>query len=265
MKLYPKSKVVNPLFTGLLLILLFTYFWKGISIAIFLVPLVCLAWLVIIIMGSGYVHWNYHYDSLNHNHGCKDNQIALTFDDGPHPERTPIVLELLKKFNIQATFFCIGREMAAHPELVKRIVTEGHTIGNHTYNHSKNFGFYRPDRVVEELQQTDQIAAQIVQKKLRLFRPPFGVTNPSIKKALLQSQHTSIGWSIRSLDTKENDKNKLFERVTIDLKKGDIILLHDTMPITVEILEDLLIYLRKNNFEAVTVNKLLNIEAYEKE
>jgi len=91
-----------------------------------------LTWFLITLCGSFFIRWNYHLTSLHSNKNDSKNQIAITFDDGPHSEFTPKVLDLLKKHNAKATFFCIGQQVEKYPEIIRRILTEGHVIGNHT-------------------------------------------------------------------------------------------------------------------------------------
>lgn len=257
-----KHKIVKPFFVLLLTALMAASFFVTVPFYVFI--LVGLTWLVITTMGSFNILWNYHMPSLNYrveNDGnqSQNKQIALTFDDGPHPIYTSQVLILLKQHHIKATFFCIGKNIEAHPELFKKIIAEGHLVANHTYNHSDFFGFYNVKKVIEELEKTNQIVKDLVGVEMKLFRPPFGVTNPSIKKALLATKHTSIGWSVRSLDTVIKTKEKILNRITQKLTSGDIVLLHDTSQLTVDVLEELLVFLKKQEFEAVRVDELLEL------
>lgn len=219
-------------------------------------------WVVITAIGSFQIKWNYHLQSLNHNYKISDNHISITFDDGPNPEFTPKVLSLLKEYNAKATFFLIGKNAEVYPNLVQQILNEGHTIGNHSYSHSKNFGFFSAEKVAAELRQTNSILKQITGKELKLFRPPFGVTNPNIKNALKRTGHFSIGWSKRSFDTTNLSEKRILGRITSNLKKGDIILLHDGSAKTVAVLEQLLLFLQLHKLQSVPVNRLLEIEAY---
>lgn len=189
-------------------------------------------------------------------------KIALTFDDGPH-EMTEKVLDLLQKFNVKATFFCIGTQIEKHPEILQRIINEGHSVGNHTYSHSKSFGFFSADKVRQELMKTDALLSQFVGKKIKLFRPPFGVTNPNVAKAINATKHSVIGWNIRSLDTVIESEDQIFERIKKGIRPGGIVLLHDTSLKTVHVLERLLLLLQSENYELVTANELLNLPAYE--
>ena len=111
-------------------------------------------------------------------------RVALTFDDGPDPQRTPAVLDLLARQGVRATFFVVGARAEAHPELVRRMVAEGHVVGNHSYTHSWRFPLRSLGRTMEELCRTGEVLHRITGRQPRLFRPPFGVTNPTIARAV---------------------------------------------------------------------------------
>ncbi len=165
-------------------------------------------------------------------------RIQLSFDDGPHPTITPQILRILKKYNQKALFFCIGKNIEKYPETAKQIVQEGHKIGNHSYSHAYTFDFFSVKKVQKELQKTNEIIEKITGTECTVFRPPYGVTNPNIAKAVKNLNMQAVGWSIRSLDTlgdKESIKNRIKKA-----KPGDIILFHDTKENTPEILEDFL-------------------------
>ncbi len=232
----------------------------SISIGMYLLP-ICF-WLLMTLCGSFLIQWNYHFTSLHSNAKVQKNQIALSFDDGPHPEFTPKVLQLLQKYDAKATFFCIGQLAEQHKELVQKIVDEGHIIGNHTYSHSKFFGFFSTEKVVVELQKTNEIIHDIIGNQTQLYRPAYGVTNPNIKKAIAKTHLKPIGWNVRSLDTTYRSQAQILDRITLRLKKGDIVLLHDTSEKTVAVLEQLLLFLQKNNIESVTIDQLLDIKAH---
>jgi len=217
---------------------------------------------LITLCGSFLIRWNYHLTSLHANKNTKQNQVALTFDDGPHPEFTPKALELLKKYNAKATFFCIGKQVEKHPEILMKILAEGHLIGNHTYSHSKSFGFFNTDKVISELKKANQIVKELSGKEMLLYRPAFAVTNPMIERAVKQLKVTSIGWKVRSLDTTARSEKMILNRILRKLSKGDIILLHDTSQKTINVLEQLLLFLQEKNLETVTLDQLLEIEAY---
>ncbi|MCQ2203372.1 MAG: polysaccharide deacetylase family protein [Bacteroidales bacterium] len=157
-----------------------------------------------------------------------DESIMLTFDDGPHPVNTPKVLDVLKKHNIKATFFCIASEAEKYPDIVKRIVDEGHTIGQHTYYHNPMHSFYTGKKYLAELKKAHETFEKLG-IKIELFRPPLGITNAMIRWATEQMGYKVIGWSVRSFDTRNESREKVLERVVRQLKKGDIVLLHDRM------------------------------------
>jgi len=219
-------------------------------------------WFCMTVFGSFFIRWNYHFKSFHANKTITENQIAITFDDGPHPEITPKVLELLKTYNAKATFFCIGKHIEAYPKVFKAIIEEGHTVGNHTYSHSNNFGFFKTEKIIEELQKTNTIVKKSTGLTMQLYRPAFGVTNPRIKKALKITKLQSIGWNVRSLDTTFRTPDNIFNRTTKNLSKGDVVLLHDTSLKSLVVLERLLLFLQERNIESVTIDSLFNIKAY---
>tara|TARA_R110002049_G_scaffold115293_3_gene267184 strand:- start:118 stop:894 length:777 start_codon:yes stop_codon:yes gene_type:complete len=223
---------------------------------------VAIIWLLVTVAGSFFIRWNYHFKSLHSNKAIKENRIAITFDDGPHPEFTPRILELLKTYNAKATFFCIGKYIEAYPKVFNDIIKQGHTVGNHTYSHSNNLGFFKTEKVIEELLKTNAIVKKSVGFTMQLYRPAFGVTNPRIKRAIKSTKLQSIGWSVRSLDTTSRTSDKIFKRTTSNLSKGDVILLHDTSLKSIVVLERLLLFLQENSMESVTIDSLFNIKAY---
>ncbi|OEK09627.1 polysaccharide deacetylase [Flavivirga aquatica] len=253
-------KSVNIITIIAMLVSLFTSYYYKWS----LWPLIILViiWFLITTAGSFFIKWNYHIKSLHSNKIIKENRIAITFDDGPHPEFTPKVLELLKKYNAKATFFCVGKHIDAYPNIFKEIINQGHTVGNHTYTHANNFGFFKTKKVIDELQKTNAVAKQIEGFTMQLYRPAFGVTNPRIKKAIKLIGLQPIGWNIRSLDTTSRTHKMIFNRITKKLSKGDVILLHDTSLKTITVLERLLLFLQQQNMESVTIDSLFNIKAY---
>jgi peptidoglycan/xylan/chitin deacetylase (PgdA/CDA1 family) len=237
-----------------------TYWMFGISFWWFV--LLGFLWFSLTALGSGLIGWNYHIKALNSNPSISKNQVAITFDDGPNPEFTPKVLELLKTYQAKATFFCIGLHIENHPELFRKIISEGHSVGNHTYSHNNMFGFFSTKQVIEELKQTNNLVLEKTGLKLNLYRPAFGVTNPRIKKALKITKLKAIGWNKRSLDTTGLSKEKVLNRTSKNINKGDVILLHDSSEKTLWVLEQLLLILQKQNLQAVTVDNLFNIEPY---
>lgn len=219
-------------------------------------------WLGLTAWGSYDIRLSYFTETLNSDSNNSNREIAITFDDGPH-EMTEKILDLLQKFNVKATFFCIGKQIEQKPVVFKRIISEGHIVGNHSYSHSNSIGFFSTQKIIEEISKTNSIITSFLNKNPKLFRPPFGVTNPNIAKAVKQLNMKVIGWNIRSLDTIIKDEEDVFKRVKNKVVPGGIILLHDTSEKSVMVLERLLLFLQSENYKIVTIDKLLNIEAYE--
>lgn len=185
--------------------------------------------------------------------------IALTFDDGPTPY-TLEVLDLLQQYQAKATFFCIGQHLEQYPDIAKRILADGHTIGNHSYSHPNSMGFLSTAQVKEEIQKCDQVIEQILQIQTPFYRPPFGITNPHIAKALHQTKHRVIGWNNRSLDTVIQDENTIFNRIYKRIDRQTIVLLHDTSNRSVQVLARLLKQLQQDNYKLVNLVEFLNEE-----
>jgi peptidoglycan-N-acetylglucosamine deacetylase len=189
--------------------------------------------------------------------------IGLSFDDGPDEKITPEILYILKENNVKAAFFVIGCKAEEYPGLIRNIDDEGHALGSHSYSHSFFFDLFRSAKMVEELQKTDNILMKILNKKIKMFRPPYGVTNPPLARALRIMDYHIIGWSLRSKDTVIENENLLYERVTKRLKAGDIILFHDTKRNVAGVLDKFIKFAKENNYHFERPDILLNIEAYE--
>jgi peptidoglycan/xylan/chitin deacetylase (PgdA/CDA1 family) len=218
-----------------------------------------LLYLHLLVLGSIYIRWNFYLRSY-----CKGTDaklIALTFDDGPANE-TDAILDILKQYNVQACFFVIGKNAAEHSALLDRINKEGHAVGNHSYGHGFNFDWQTAAKMSAEIGKTNNTIAEVIGKKPKLFRPPYGVTNPNLAKAVKTTGMHSIGWSVRSFDTKAKEPAKLLNRILTKLEGGDIILLHDSMQITREILTEFIIKAREKGFTFARIDKLLEIDAY---
>ncbi len=183
----------------------------------------------------------------------KEKIVFLSFDDGPCDQFTPVILDILKRNNVKALFFCIGQHAKAYPHLVHRISDEGHLIGNHTYSHNWKNAF-KPSSIIEaETNHANNILFEITGSKPDLFRPPFGITNPSIAKMLKGSGMHSIGWDIRSFDTISKDSQKLIRRISEKLRPGSIILLHDNREITSRILNELIQTIQNKGYKIVSL------------
>lgn len=222
---------------------------------------VLLAWFALTVWASFDVRSNYYIRTVVSNKKIKEDYLALTFDDGP-TEYTLEVLDLLKKYHQKATFFCIGTCIKKHPMILQRIIEDGHVAANHTYSHSTKMGFLSADAVFQEVASNQKIIQTYTGKEPRLFRPPFGVTNPNIAKACIRNGVEVIGWNIRSLDTVLASDYRILQRMIPRLRKGSIILLHDTSSKTVRVVEQLLITMKQKGLQSVTVDELIQIKAY---
>ena len=163
--------------------------------------------------------------------------VYLTFDDGPDAEQTPQVLDVLKRNNAKATFFCIGNRIAGNEQILKRIIDEGHTIGNHSFSHTNSFPLFGRRRMVADIEQCQKAIESAIGTAPTLFRPPFGVTNPTVGKAVKTLNLKTIGWTIRTYDTNRGSDAKIARRISRQLRPGVIILLHDRLPQSAERLQ----------------------------
>lgn len=191
--------------------------------------------------------------------------IALTFDDGPDERMTPRVLDILARRGIRATFFLVGERAGRCPELVRRMVAEGHMIGNHTLTHSGMFPLRGRARMAAELERTRRILQALTGRCVRLFRPPFGVTNPHVARAAREGGYATIGWSVRSFDTvARTSRRKVLSRVVGRLHPGAVVLLHDRCEGADRLLEALIDEADGRGYRFETVDRLFEIEGYEK-
>ncbi len=224
--------------------------------------LVAFLYFILLVIGSTRISSNFFMPVIC-NQSNSGNQIALSFDDGPALNTTGKILDILKQNQVPATFFCIGKNVKEHPVLVERIDKEGHLIGNHSYSHHFFFDLFSSSRISEELIETNRLTRDIIHKEMRLFRPPYGVTTPNIATAVKNNKFINIGWNIRSLDTILDDQERILNRSLNRLKPGDIILFHDTMDVTVCILQELIDRVRQKGFQIVRIDQLLNVRAYD--
>ena len=188
--------------------------------------------------------------------------VALTFDDGPEPQATNQILEILRNNDVKATFFCIGKNVKDNPELVRQMNQEGHLIGNHSFYHGPLFDLQPRRRMLNEINNTNAVITEVTGQRPRFFRPPYGVINPILASAIKKSRMVNVGWSVRSFDTVARDKNKLMERVTRNLKGGDVILFHDRCKLTIEILPEVLSFITRAGLKVEPLDKVLKERAY---
>ena len=238
--------------------LLHTFF--GISLWWLILP--GAVYLALIIYGSSIIQANFFAQAYCYAN-ISEKEIALSFDDGPNREYTPQVLSTLAQYDALATFFVIGKNIQGNESLLKQMDADGHSIGNHSYTHSFFVDFKSLQGFKNELNQTAERVFKIIGKRMKLFRPPYGVTTPNLAKASNVLNYSIIGWSIRSFDTTADTAQIITRRVQLQIKPGAIILFHDTSDKTIQVLEQTLNFAKENGYKIVSVEQLLKIKAYE--
>ena len=159
---------------------------------------------------------------------AEPDTVWLTIDDGPHPDDTPALLELLDAHDAQATFFFIGRNAAAHPDLVQEVVARGHQVGNHTMTHPHyRFWAYGPSQVRRELAEGERVLTELAGRPVSFVRAPAGLKNPFVQAYLDGRGHRLIAWSARGLDGVSSDRDRILERIGANIEPGAIILVHE--------------------------------------
>jgi peptidoglycan/xylan/chitin deacetylase (PgdA/CDA1 family) len=154
-------------------------------------------------------------------------EIALTFDDGPDPQVTPQLLNLLDAAGAKASFFVIGARAAQHPQLIREIAARGHTIGNHTWSHSYLFFFFFPRRLKAEIARVQQLVGELTGVAPKYFRAPAGIRSPLLQPVLGRVGLTLTSWSRRGYDAVDRRADRVLERLEPGLTPGGILLLHD--------------------------------------
>ncbi len=197
----------------------------------------------------------------------KHKRIAITFDDGPSPRWTPLVLDELKKVNIPAAFFMIGHHVQKYPEIARRVVAEGHTIGNHGYAHSVIL-YYTPEEIEEEIKYTEYVIRDITGQTTKYFRPPKAWLTKEIKEKIGSLGYKVVLWSLNSKDWVPFNHRWIVQFVSGNIKNGDILLFHDSGNVwtreggnrlqTVKTIPLLAKNLRAKGFEFVSIKDLLN-------
>ena len=188
-------------------------------------------------------------------------EVAITIDDGPDPEVTPRVLDLLDAANAKATFFCIGWRARENPALCREIVARGHRVENHGDSHSKAFAFFGPARMKADIAAAQATFAEITGQPTRYFRATAGLRNPFLDAVLHGLGLKLASWTRRSYDTRCGDPEIIFRRLSRDLGPGDILLLHDGhaartadgQPVILAVLPRLITALRQHSLNPVTL------------
>ena len=154
-------------------------------------------------------------------------EIALTFDDGPDPEVTPRIVEMLAAADVRATFFPVGDAAAAHPDVVLAAVASGHRLGNHTWSHPVGFWFLPPARLAREIDRAQRLLTDLGGRPPRWFRAPAGIRSPWLEPQLARRGLGLVSWMRRGYDTVATDPGRVTARLVGRLEAGDVLVLHD--------------------------------------
>jgi peptidoglycan-N-acetylglucosamine deacetylase len=196
------------------------------------------------------------------------SMVALTFDDGPDPALTPAVLDILKEFGYQATFFVIAQAARRHPAIVREIAAEGHVVASHDLTHTPLGNFRRGAHMTRELEQARDIISEVAGAAPLLYRPPVGLLNPHVHPALQRLGMRCIGWNTSAHDW-GNRRRMGIKKIPHLARPGAVILLHDRAPANPEYrelflrnLRALFESIRAQDLEPVTIDRFFEVPAY---
>jgi len=192
-------------------------------------------------------------------------EIALTVDDGPDPQVTPRVLDILDQFDAQATFFCVGDKALLHPDICREIVRRGHAIENHSQSHSYQFAAFGPRRIALDVDRGQETVHSLTGVTPRFFRPAAGLRSVFLDPVLARRGLRLVSWTRRGFDTREHRADVVYRRLTRNLRARDILLLHDGnsaltdagVPVILEVLPRLLHALREAKLHSVTLRSAI--------
>jgi peptidoglycan-N-acetylglucosamine deacetylase len=254
-----KYTTVSILFFIIIFILLIGYQQIELSLLYLFIPVSL--YIISLVLGSTFIYLNFYFNSLNKSK-TENREIAITFDDGPHPIITPKLLQLLDNENAKASFFIIGKNVAANKKIIKDMADAGHIVGNHSFSHHTLIDLFSANKIADEIRLTNLEIKKITGKEPLFFRPPYGVTNPLIKKAIQATEMVPVGWSLRTLDTVKNAENVL-KKLKSKTKPGSVVLFHDPDEKILEIITEYLRWLKAEQYKIVSLDKLFSIEIYE--
>ena len=178
--------------------------------------------------------------------------VAITFDDGPNPATTPELLDLLKEYNVRCTFFMVGKNAEANPDIVKRICAEGHELGNHSWDHP-DLSVMSSQEIIEQLQSTDDAVFKACGHDPVYIRPPFGAMSDTYHDSV---DRDSILWTIDTRDWESHDASKIKKVIDTYVSDGSIILLHDIHEDSVKAMKSVIPDLLEKGYQLVTVGDL---------
>lgn len=177
---------------------------------------------------------------------CDSGAACLTFDDGPHPEYTPRILDILSENQVRATFFVIGEVAEKYPDLIRRIADEGHVIGNHTWKHCHP-SQQSASELIQEVEKTDDFLCRLVGEAPRLFRPPMGKLSIRKFRRVWQAQKSVVLWNNDPKDFSCGSPYELRAKLTQQrpVDPGDIVLMHDNKPLAAEVISEVITSMKR--------------------
>ncbi len=255
-------------FHTLTILVVLTALGAGLSLASpirwFVLGLLLTAYLVIFILGVSVLKLNFFVKAT-----CRGDstakRVALTFDDGPDPAATRNLLEVLRHHQIKAAFFPIGTKTRDYPEMIKQIDQEGHILGNHSFRHAWWTNFLVSGALDREISMAQEAIDAAVGKVPAYFRPPMGLTNPHLRRALKKHGLSVVGWDVRPFDTTASTE-KVIKRVLKKIRNGSIIALHDTGRIPADLVrltEELVTKIKERKYTFIGLEELTGIRAYQ--
>lgn len=209
--------------------------------------------------------YSFHFSGFHEKIENKDKVVALTFDDGPNPEITPKILEILKEKNVKATFFVVGQKAEENPEILARIKEEGHIVGNHSFSHKWYSGLETNRGIKSDFFLAEKEINNIINVRPKLIRPPHGFVSAWFYKEMEKYDFKIVGWDIDSDDwiSSENPQ-EITKRVVSKIRPGSVILFHDGInkkDILVA-LPEIIDELEKEGYSFLTVSEILHTKAY---
>ena len=229
----------------------------------------------ILVVGLGLVLFTIFFDQAVlvrrgtvYHENVTEKVVALTFDDGPSPQWTPLILDELKEANVKATFFMLGEHVKKYPEVARRVAAEGHDIGNHTYSHHVLI-YYKMDELESEIKQAENVIRQVTGKTTVFFRPPKAWLTGEEKQKIKELGYEVVLWSLNSKDWVTFDDKYIIKYLLHHVRPGDIILFHDSGGVftveggnrkeTVLAIRKLIERLKERGYRCVTVSELLKM------
>lgn len=193
----------------------------------------------------------------------KEKMVALTFDDGPDNNITPKIVETLAQYNVNGNFFFIGEKVWKYPSVVEKAYKKGNLVLSHSYNHVE-LNKLSADKIKNEMEKGEEEIFNIIGKKPSLIRPPYGAIDKNVIEAVKSEGNKIILWSIDTLDWSQMEKENIQKNIIDNLRPGEIILMHsnEDKTATLEALPDIIMAIKEKGYEIVTLDKLLNVEAY---